>query len=74
MEAPISEKWTAHHPDYAGDERILYTPLEVAKMLGLSKNQIHNLLRTRELTSVKIGRSRRISRADIDAFLERHAW
>ncbi|HEX2563216.1 MAG TPA: helix-turn-helix domain-containing protein [Acidimicrobiales bacterium] len=41
-------------------ERVLLRPEEVAAMLGIGRTAVFELLRTGELRSVKIGKSRRI--------------
>ena len=51
-----------------------YTVEQVAKMLNISRDKVYYLLRTRQLRSIKIGKSRRITDqhlADFIASLER---
>ena len=53
-----------------------YTVEQVAKMLHISRDKVYYLLRTRQLRSIKIGKSRRITDrhiADFIASLEDHA-
>jgi excisionase family DNA binding protein len=38
-----------------------YTVEQVAKMLQISRDKVYYLLRTRQLSSIKIGKSRRIT-------------
>jgi excisionase family DNA binding protein len=40
---------------------ILFTPEEVARLLGVGRSRVYDLIRLRELRSVKVGCSRRIS-------------
>ena len=40
---------------------ILFTTEEVARLLGIGKCRVYDLIRHRELRSVKVGASRRIS-------------
>ena len=40
---------------------ILFTTEEVARLLGIGKCRVYDLIRQRELASVKVGASRRIS-------------
>jgi excisionase family DNA binding protein len=40
---------------------LLFTPEEVARLLGVGRAKVYDLIRTRELRSVKVGCSRRIS-------------
>ena len=40
---------------------LLFTTEEVGRMLGIGKCRVYDLIRTRELRSVKVGASRRIS-------------
>ena len=46
-----------------------YTVEQVAKMLHISRDKVYYLLRTRQLRSIKIGKSRRITHSHIAAFL-----
>ncbi|WP_035800525.1 helix-turn-helix domain-containing protein [Kitasatospora mediocidica] len=52
---------------------VLYTPEEAAKVLRISRSKLYQLLADHELTSIKIGRCRRVRPADIDAYIERQA-
>lgn len=49
--------------------QLLYTPIEVAKLLSISRSQVYNLMNEHRLDSVTIGRSRRISLQQIHDFL-----
>ena len=53
-----------------------YTVEQVAKMLNIGRDKVYLLLRTGQLKSIKIGKSRRITDqqlADFIATLEDHA-
>ena len=50
-------------------EQYLYSPVEAAQVMGISRSQVYNLLNEGLLASVHIGRSRRISRKQIMIFL-----
>jgi excisionase family DNA binding protein len=52
-------------------EQYLYSPLDAAKVMGISRSQVYNLMNDGNLASVHIGRSRRISRKQIIQFLDR---
>ena len=52
-----------------GEPRLAFSPEEAAELLGISRELLFDLLRTGQLKSVKAGRRRLISRANIDAFL-----
>jgi excisionase family DNA binding protein len=52
-------------------ERLAYSPDEVAELLGISRELVHDLLRTGQLGSVKAGRRRLISKRHLEAFLAR---
>lgn len=54
-------------------DRILYRPEEAADALGLSRATIYELLRSKELDSITIGRSRRIPRTAIEDFVARQS-
>jgi excisionase family DNA binding protein len=51
--------------------RRLYRPTEAAEALGVSRAKLYALLSSGALGSVKIGASRRIPAADLDAFVHR---
>ena len=53
----------------AFDERLAYSPDEAAELLGISRELVHDLLRTGQLGSVKAGRRRLIARNHLEAFL-----
>jgi excisionase family DNA binding protein len=52
-------------------ERLAYSPDEAAGLLGISRELVHDLLRTRQLGSVKAGRRRLIGKHHLEAFLAR---
>jgi excisionase family DNA binding protein len=58
----------AHHGD-----RLLYRVEEAAGMLAVGRDKVYRLIATGELESVKIGGSRRITRAAIEKYLARLA-
>jgi len=49
-------------------ERLAYSPDEAAELLGVSRELVHDLLRTGQLGSVKAGRRRLIAK-HLEAFL-----
>jgi excisionase family DNA binding protein len=49
--------------------KLLYTVEEAGELLSLSRAQIFRLIDLEELGSVKIGKARRISAAQLDAFV-----
>jgi excisionase family DNA binding protein len=50
-------------------ERLAYSPDEAAVLLGISRELVHDLLRTGQLGSVKAGRRRLIGKHHLEAFL-----
>lgn len=52
-------------------ERILYTVEEVARMLGLGRTKVYELIRLGELSSVRISRARRVPGDAVSAFISR---
>jgi excisionase family DNA binding protein len=50
-------------------ERLAYSPDEAAELLGISRELVHDLLRTGQLASVKAGRRRLIGKRHLEAFL-----
>jgi excisionase family DNA binding protein len=53
----------------AAAERLAYSPEEAAELLGISRELVHDLLRTGQLGSVKAGRRRLIGKHHLEAFL-----
>ena len=49
--------------------RLAYSPDEAAELLGISRELVHDLLRTGQLRSVKAGRRRLIAKRHLEAFL-----
>jgi excisionase family DNA binding protein len=47
-----------------------YTVEQVAKMLNISRDKVYYLLRTRQLRSIKIGKSRRITNQHLAEFID----
>lgn len=45
---------------------------EAAEIVGLSRSKVYELLADGLLPSIRIGRTRRIDIADLDAFIDRH--
>ncbi len=54
----------------SGDPRQLLTIADTADYLAMSRGAVYNLLRTGELRSIHIGRSRRIVLADLWEFVD----
>ena len=51
--------------------RLTYTVAETAALLGIGTTLAKELIRSGELTSLKIGNRRLVARADLEAFVER---
>jgi excisionase family DNA binding protein len=49
---------------------VMFTPVDAARILNVSRSQLYVLLKDGALRSVKIGRSRRISENQIRNFIE----
>lgn len=50
----------------------LLTIVEAARHLGISRSKLYELLADGELSSVRIGRTRRITVAALEEFVARH--
>ena len=50
---------------------ILFSTEEVARLLGIGKCRVYDLIRTRDLASVKVGASRRISARALHDYVAR---
>ena len=51
-------------------EKILLTPEEAAEVLSISRSTLYDLLKIEALTSVKIGKARRIPAAALWRYVE----
>jgi excisionase family DNA binding protein len=49
---------------------ILFTTAEVARLLGIARCRVYDLIRMRELRSVKVGASRRVSARALRDYVE----
>ena len=52
------------------DIPMLFTPVQAARVLGVSRSQIYVLLKGGQLGSVHIGRSRRIAQSHVVQFID----
>ena len=52
-------------------EKLLHSPEETARLLGVGRSQVFELIGRGEIESVKIGRLRRIPRDAVDAYIKR---
>lgn len=57
--------------DATRNNKLAYTVEEAAELLSLSRANVYRLLDLKELDSVRIGRSRRVTAAQLEAFLRR---
>jgi excisionase family DNA binding protein len=53
--------------------RLAVAPAEAARMLGLGKTKLYELMAANEITSIKIGTRRLIRISAIEAFLDRQS-
>lgn len=52
------------------EQKLVYTPKDIQKMLALSKSAVYNLLKDGTLPSVRIGSSYRVSVPIFDKWLK----
>jgi len=57
------------HPEPEPVRRQLLKVPDVAETLSLSKSKVNEMLRTGEIPSIKIDKSRRVRQEDLDAFI-----
>lgn len=50
-------------------ERLLFTPVEAARILGIGRSKLYELLQAQVIQSVRIGACRRISADELSAFV-----
>ena len=48
---------------------MLFNAVQVAKIMGVSKSQVYNLMTSGRLGSVSIGRSRRVTNSQMNEFI-----
>ena len=48
---------------------MLFTPVQAARVLGVSRSQIYVLMKSGQLGSVRIGRSRRVAQVQVTQFI-----
>ncbi|MFF0290073.1 helix-turn-helix domain-containing protein [Streptomyces sp. NPDC005262] len=51
-------------------DRLLYKPGEAAEALAIGRSTVYELMAEGSLKYIKLGRTRRIRRADIEAYVE----
>jgi len=51
------------------DIPMLFTPVQAARVLGVSRSQIYVLMKSGQLGSVRIGRSRRVAQVQVTQFI-----
>ncbi|MFF2065856.1 helix-turn-helix domain-containing protein [Streptomyces sp. NPDC058200] len=51
-------------------ERLLYKPREAAEALAIGRSTLYELMAEGSLKYIKLGRARRIRRADVEAYVE----
>ncbi|WP_425832250.1 helix-turn-helix domain-containing protein [Streptomyces fractus] len=51
-------------------DKLLYKPEEAADVLSLGRSTVYELMAEGALKYIKLGRTRRIRRADLEAFVE----
>ena len=51
------------------DLPMLFNAVQVAKIMGVSKSQVYNLMNSGRLGSVSIGRSRRVTNSQMNEFI-----
>lgn len=51
-------------------EQEMFSITEASKIMGIKKTKIYALIKSGEITKIKIGKSPRICRAEIDKFLK----
>ena len=71
MFAPLRLHTEEHLTDHAlpASKRLAVSPAEAARMLGLGKTKLYQLLGDHEIASVKVGTRRLIRVAELEAWL-----
>ncbi|GAB3186325.1 excisionase family DNA binding protein [Micromonospora palomenae] len=50
-------------------DKLCYTPAEAATLLGVGRTKVYELMASGQITSIRIGRSRRIPATALRAFV-----
>jgi excisionase family DNA binding protein len=66
-----SSKWTMNLNGQVNSNPFVVSVEEAGRLLGIKQTKVYDLMRTRELAFVKIGRSTRIELAAIQAYIDR---
>jgi len=59
-----------HYESSAMDSKLLYTVEQAASELSISRATLYRLITNKQIVSVKIGKSRRVSQQALEAFIE----
>lgn len=54
----------------SASERVLFTTREVAEMLSIGRTTLYQLMQKGQIRGLLIGRSRRFTREEVDAFVQ----
>lgn len=71
--APENEEDTDRMEATTEPRRLLWTTEEAARELGIGRTRMYELLRSGEVRSIKLGRSRRIRPEDLAEYVEKLA-
>jgi excisionase family DNA binding protein len=50
---------------------VMFTIRQAAQILNVSRTQVYKLIKTNELDSVKVGRSRRVTESQLVAYIQK---
>ena len=50
---------------------VMFTIRQAAQILNVSRTQVYKLIKTNELASVKVGRSRRVTESQLVAYIQK---
>ncbi|MDQ6849554.1 MAG: helix-turn-helix domain-containing protein [Actinomycetota bacterium] len=53
------------------EQKLLHTPEDAARRLGVGRTRLYALMADGQITSIRIGRSRRIPSTALSAYVER---
>ncbi len=67
---PVHDNAASNSPALGNGDQVAYSTEHAARLLDLSRRQIWYLIQRGDLDTIKIGRSRRIPRASLLAYIE----
>ncbi len=56
------------------DQKLAFKVAEAAELLSMSRSMLYALIQSGKISTIKIGKSRRITRSQLEEFIEREEF